>query len=100
MTEPTDPIAPGAEGASGTADKGKLALRLLYLILIGLMIGAATAVLHVMTVVQFILMLADKGVPNARIAAFGKGLGQWLGRAARFQTGQTEDKPWPWSPLD
>ena len=81
-------------------DKGKLAMRLLHLILIGLMLGAATAVLHVMTAVQFIIMLADKGQPNAQIAAFGKSLGAWMAKAAQFQTAQSEDKPWPWSPLD
>jgi hypothetical protein len=81
-------------------DRSKLAMRLLHLILVGLLIGAATAVLHVLTVVQFIVMLADGGKANAQIAAFGKSLGLWLAKAARFQTAETEDKPWPWSPLD
>lgn len=87
-------------GTTPRPDRNALALRLLHLILIGLMIGAAVAVLHLMTLVQFIVMLVDRGVPNAQIAAFGKSLGLWIARAARFQTAESQEKPWPWRPLD
>lgn len=87
-------------GTAPGPDRGALALRLLHLILIGLMIAAAIAVLHLMTLVQFIVMLVDRGVPNAQIAAFGKALGLWIARAARFQTAESQEKPWPWRPLD
>jgi hypothetical protein len=98
MTEPADPAVEGK--STPPLDRGKLAMRLLHLILVGILLGAATAVLHVMTIVQFIVMLADKGTPNAQIAAFGKSLGAWMAKAARFQTAESEEKPWPWSPLD
>lgn len=74
--------------------------RLLFMVLVAILIGLAQTVLHVATLIQFITMLMDKGRPNATLAAFGVSLGQWLARAARFQTAQTDDKPWPWSPLD
>jgi len=93
MTDP-NPGSASAPGRSG------LALRLLYVILVGILFGAAVMVLHVMTVVQFIIMLVDRGKPNSQIAAFGKSLSAWLAKAAQFQTAQSEDKPWPWSPLD
>lgn len=82
------------------AGRSKLWMRLLHMVLISLLIGAAIAVMHVMTVVQFIIMLVDKGAPNPQIAAFGKSLGAWIAKAIRFQTAESDDKPWPWSPLE
>ena len=81
-------------------ERGALAMRLVHLILIGLMIGAAVAVLHLMTLVQFVVMLVDRGTPNAQIADFGRSLGLWIARAARFQSAESQEKPWPWRPLD
>lgn len=82
------------------AGRSKLWMRLLHMVLISLLIGAASAVMHVMTVVQFVIMLVDKGAPNPQIAAFGKSLGAWIAKAIRFQTAESDDKPWPWSPLE
>ena len=79
MTDPT-PDGPAATGRS------ELAMRLLYLVLVALLLGAA-------------ILLVDRGQPNPQIAAFGKSLGAWLGKAIRFQTAASDDKPWPWSPL-
>ena len=81
-------------------DRKGLGERLLYMVLIAVMFGAAVMVLHVMTVVQYIIMLVDRGQPNAQIAAFGKSLAAWLAKAARFQTAEAAEKPWPWSPLE
>lgn len=72
----------------------------LWMLLTGVLVWAAQVVLQVVTVLQFVLMLADNGRANTRIAAFGKSLGAWLHKAALFQTGQSEDRPWPWAPLD
>ena len=48
----------------------------------------------------WLVLLTGKGKPNEQIAAFGNSLGSWLAKAAKFQTAASEDKPWPWSPLD
>ena len=93
MTDPT-------QGSASAPGRSGLAMRLLNMILVGILLGAAMVVLHVMTALQFILMLVDRGQPNSQIAAFGKSLSAWLAKAAQFQTAQSEDKPWPWSPLD
>ena len=82
----------------GKRDRSALWLRLLYLVLVSFLIGAAIMVMQVLTVVQFIIMLVDRGAPNPQIAAFGKSFGNWVSKAVRFQTAQSEDKPWPWSP--
>ena len=61
-----------------------------------ILIGLAQTILGALTVIQFVLMVFDKGnKPNAQIASFGKSLGGWLAKAAAFQTAQSEVKPWP-----
>ena len=77
-----------------------LLLRLLYMILIWVMLSIAQTVLTVATVIQFVIMLVNNGRPNERLAEFGTDLGVWLAKAARFQTGASEVKPWPWTELD
>ena len=69
-----------------TSGRKHIWMRGLMMVLIALMIGAAQSVLFLATLVQFVLMLVDKGQPNAQLA--------------QFQTAKTEDKPWPFSPLD
>ena len=80
--------------------KDNLLLRLLYMLIIALMLSVAQTVLSVSTVIQFIIMLVNKGAPNARLADFGTDLGIWIAKAARFQTAASEVKPWPWTDLD
>ena len=81
-------------------DKDNLGVRLLYMILIAILISLAQTVLGVATVIQFVVMLVNKGEPNERLADFGTDLGIWIAKAARFQTGASEVKPWPWTDLD
>lgn len=81
-------------------DRKSIWMRGLMMVLIALMIGAAQSVLFLATLVQFVLMLVDKGKPNAQIAHFGAVIGKWVAKAAQFQTAKSEDKPWPFSPLD
>ena len=74
--------------------------RLIYMILIAIMISVAQTVLGVMTVVQFVIMLANNKVPNERLSDFGTDLGVWIAKAARYQTAASNVKPWPWTELD
>ena len=83
-----------------TPSRKPIWLRGLWMLVMAVLAGFALTVLHVVTLLQFILMLTDGGKPNPQIAAFGGSLAGWLAKAARFQTGSSEDKPWPWSPLD
>lgn len=79
----------------GTTPKGSLWMRGLMMLIIAILISLAHTILHVLTVIQFVLMVFDKGKPNAQIASFGKSLGGWLAKAAAYQTAQSEAKPWP-----
>jgi Domain of unknown function (DUF4389) len=76
---------------------GSIWMRGLMMLIIAILIGFAQTILHALTVLQFVLMLIDKGKPNAQIASFGKTMGAWLAKAAEFQTAQSEEKPWPFS---
>ncbi|MDJ0627014.1 MAG: DUF4389 domain-containing protein [Rhodobacter sp.] len=81
-------------------EKDGLVLRLVYMVLIWLMLQIGLTVLGVATVIQFIVMVINKGEPNERLGEFGESLGIWMAKAARFQTGASEVKPWPWTELD
>ncbi len=87
-------------GPQEAAQKDGLLMRLLHMILIGLMIQVAMTVLGVATVIQFVVLLINKGEPNPRLADFGESLGIWLAKAARYLVAASEVKPWPWTELD
>jgi len=70
------------------------------MILIGIMLSFAGTALTVMALVQFILMLINRGAPNERLAELGTDLGIWMAKAARYQTAASDVKPWPWTELD
>ncbi|MBL4812405.1 MAG: DUF4389 domain-containing protein [Rhodobacteraceae bacterium] len=74
--------------------------RLLWMVLIAIMISLAQTVLLVTMIIQFVIMLTNKGEPNERISEFGTSLGIWIAKAARFQTAGSEVRPWPWTDLD
>ena len=74
-------------------------MRLVHVILIALMLSFAQTVLTLATVIQFVILLIHKR-PNERLAEFGTDLGIWIAKAARYQTGASEVKPWPWTELD
>lgn len=87
----------GSQPDPGAGTRTPIWLRGLMMLLLAILIGLGQTVLHVLTVLQFILMLIEKGRPNQQIAGFGKDLGDWLAKAAAFQTAASEDKPWPWT---
>ncbi|MFM7335755.1 MAG: DUF4389 domain-containing protein [Tabrizicola sp.] len=86
---------PRALPEPGTTPKGSLWMRGLMMLIFAMLIGLTQTILHALTLLQFVLMLIDKGQPNPRIAEFGKALGGWLAKAAAFQTAQSETRPWP-----
>jgi len=95
-----DRLAGRLTGDQPKADKDSLVMRLLYLILIWVMLSLSQTILTLVTVVQFIVMLLNGGDRNQRLADFGTDLGIWIAKAARYQSGASEVKPWPWTDLD
>lgn len=68
----------------------------LTVLVLMILANLALTVLAVCAVVQFFWMLIAKE-RNAQIVGFGEGLAKWLGTAAGFVTGKSEDKPFPWT---
>ncbi|MFM7443711.1 MAG: DUF4389 domain-containing protein, partial [Tabrizicola sp.] len=66
---------PRALPEPGTTPKGSLWMRGLMMLIFAMLIGLTQTILHALTLLQFVLMLIDKGQPNPRIAEFGKALG-------------------------
>ena len=95
-----DKVEGRLHGEQPEVEKDSLVMRLVYMILIALMLSLAQTVLTVTTVIQFVIMVVQGGKPNERLADFGTDLGVWMAKAARFQTGASEVKPWPWTELD
>lgn len=95
-----DKIDGRIHGDQPEVEKGGLGSRLIYMIILWIMLSLAQSILTLATVVQFVLMLINQGQPNQRLADFGTDLGIWIAKAARFQTGASEVKPWPWTELD
>ena len=87
-------------GEQPEAEKHPMGMRLVYMVILWVMLSLAQTVLTIATVVQFVLMLINNNQPNERLAEFGTDLGIWIAKAARFQTGASEVKPWPWTELD
>ena len=75
-------------------------MRLINMILVYLMLSLAGTLLGLLTIAQFVVMLVNQRNPNEQLAEMGTTLGVWIAKAARYQTGASEVKPWPWTPLD
>jgi hypothetical protein len=71
-------------------------LRGLWMIVLAILFGVAETILLFAAVIQFFWLLFAKE-KNQFIADFGKDLSAWLAKTAQFQTGASEEKPFPWT---
>ena len=71
-------------------------MRALHMIIFMVLFGVAETLLFFMAIFQFLWMLFTKK-RNPSIAQFGDMVSEWLRDVGRFQTGATDDKPFPWS---
>lgn len=86
--------------AAKDADFESIWLRLVHMVLIAVLMSAASSLLGLLTVAQFVIMLFNKREPNDQLAEIGTTMGVWMAKAARYQTAASEVKPWPWTELD
>jgi hypothetical protein len=70
-------------------------LRGLFMLLLMVFMGIGHALVNIVALVQF-LWLLFAGEPNRPLANFGKALAAWMAEVTRFQTGASEEKPFPW----
>lgn len=71
-------------------------LRGLWMLVLALLFGVGEFVLGVAALLQFLWLIFARE-KNQYIADFGKDLADWLARVALFQTGTTDDKPFPFA---
>ena len=71
-------------------------IRGLQMLIFAFLFAIAEAILWICAVLQFgwLLFTSEK---NDKIARFGESLGLWLQRVVQFQTGASDEKPFPWS---
>jgi len=72
-------------------------MRGLWMVILAVLFGVGEAILFLAAVLQFLWLIFAKE-KNEPIAAFGKDLAAWLARVALFQTGTTDEKPFPFAP--
>jgi Domain of unknown function (DUF4389) len=92
-TDPRDYQDPPREqGFSGN----QVWKRGLWMLVFVVLFELAKTVLFVVALVQFFWMLFARE-KNAGLADFGKEMGKWLAAVALFQSGASDEKPFPWA---
>ncbi|NNK78405.1 MAG: DUF4389 domain-containing protein [Litoreibacter sp.] len=76
--------------------QSQVLMRGLWMLIIVLLLRLADFLLLVVAVLQFGWLLFAKK-KNDRLAEFGEKLGNWLLKAAKFQSAVSEEKPFPWT---
>ncbi|MEM7178632.1 MAG: DUF4389 domain-containing protein [Pseudomonadota bacterium] len=71
-------------------------IRGLYMVFFVIAISITQTLINVIALVQFLSMLLLRE-PNEMLKQFGASLGRWLQQVTAFQSGATEDKPFPWA---
>lgn len=71
-------------------------VRGLFMVILALLFGVGEFILFLGAVLQFLWLVFAKE-KNENIAAFGRDLADWLARVARYQTGSTDEKPFPFA---
>ncbi|WP_108259081.1 DUF4389 domain-containing protein [Mangrovicoccus ximenensis] len=73
--------------------------RILYMIVFLVLFAIGETLLWAVTVAQMI-WVAVYGRPNDHVAEFGARLGVWIKRVVLYQSGATDEKPFPWREID
>ena len=81
-------------------DYDSLWMRLINMIIIGILLSFTQTILWVLSILQFVIMVFNKRVPNEQLSEFGTTMSVWMAKAVRYQTAASEVKPWPWTELD
>ena len=71
-------------------------MRGLWMVILAVLFGVGQSLLLLAAILQFLWLVFAKE-KNEPIADFGKDLADWLARVALFQTGATEEKPFPFA---
>ena len=84
----------------GFEKRDGMGARFLFMLLFLVLFAIAETILWAVAVLQFLWMLFNQGRPNDNIAEFGARLGVWMKRVTMYQSGATDEKPFPWREID
>ncbi|HHB81513.1 MAG TPA: DUF4389 domain-containing protein [Aliiroseovarius sp.] len=90
----------GLDEPDGAMEPRGVLLRGLWMVVFAILLRFAGLVLGLAALIQFFWMLIGKE-KNPNISGFGTEMADWMSRVTRFQTGMSEDKPFPfdkWGP--
>ncbi|MGH1440488.1 MAG: DUF4389 domain-containing protein [Cellvibrionaceae bacterium] len=71
-------------------------LRFVFMVLFALILGAASYVITVLVIIQFVWALVT-GEGNDKLREFGSSVSQYIYQMLRFLTYNSEDKPFPFA---
>ncbi|MFY0690843.1 MAG: DUF4389 domain-containing protein [Paracoccaceae bacterium] len=94
MAETQDTQAEQTQGGHS-----EVLMRGLWMLIIAVLLRVADFLILLVAVLQFGWLLFTKH-RNDRLAEFGEKVGNWLLKAARFQSAASEEKPFPWTKLE
>ena len=86
-----------AQRTEETPDRKEIWRRGAYMLFFVVAFGIGQALINLTALVQFLTLLIG-GKPNEFLAAFGRSLGRWFADVTAFQSGASEEKPFPWAP--
>lgn len=90
-------IANETGGTSERHDRRPVWIRGAFMLFFLIAFSVAQALVALMAVVQFLSLLITRK-SNTFVAGFGRSLGVWLGQTARFQSADSDERPFPWAP--
>ncbi|WP_172326908.1 DUF4389 domain-containing protein [Mangrovicoccus sp. HB161399] len=73
--------------------------RIIYMVVFLILFAIGETLLWAVTIAQMI-WVAVYGQPNDHVAEFGARLGVWIKRVVLYQSGTTDEKPFPWREID
>ncbi|MGJ8585948.1 MAG: DUF4389 domain-containing protein [Marinosulfonomonas sp.] len=91
LVELEEPDSDQEDNASGN----EIWMRGLWMLILAFLFSFASTVLGIVAIIQFLWMLFAKE-KNELLSDFGKDMGRWLSDVALFQSGASDEKPFPW----
>ncbi len=73
--------------------------RIIYMVVFLILFAIGETLLWAVTAAQMIWVVVY-GRPNDHVAEFGARLGVWIKRVVLYQSGTTDEKPFPWREID
>lgn len=93
----TNPTAETNTAPAGSFDRGPVWKRGGYMLIFLVAFYLAQGFIALSAIVQFVTLMLT-GKPNAFVADFGRSFAIWVAEVTAFQTGATENRPFPFAP--